>query len=82
MWRNAAFVVSRWAENHGCSAARTAAARAAAMYTLIGTAKLNDVDPQAWLADVLGRIAETPQSRLDELLPWNWVPEQKLDRAA
>ena len=56
--------------------------RAAAMYTLIGTAKLNDVDPQAWLADVLGRIAETPQSRLDELLPWNWVPEQKLDQVA
>ena len=52
------------------------------MYTLIGTAKLNNVDPQAWLADVLGRIAETPQSRLDELLPWNWVPEQKLDHAA
>ena len=50
--------------------------RAAAMYTLIGTAKLNDVDPQAWLADVLGRIAETPQSRLDEHLPRNWVPEQ------
>ena len=43
--------------------------RAAAMYTLIGTAKLNDVDPQAWLADVLGRIAGTPQNRLDELLP-------------
>ena len=42
--------------------------RAAAMYTLIGTAKLNDVDPQAWLADVLGRIADTPQTRLDELL--------------
>ena len=56
--------------------------RAAAMYTLIGTAKLNDVDPQAWLADVLGCIAGTPQSRLDQLLPWNWVPEQKLDRAA
>ena len=56
--------------------------RAAAMYTLIGTARLNDVDPQAWLADVLGRIAETPQSRLDELLPWNWAPEQKLDQAA
>jgi transposase len=48
--------------------------RAASMYTLIGTAKLNDVDPQAWLADVLGRIAETPTSRLDELLPWNWRP--------
>ena len=46
--------------------------RAAAMYTLIGTAKLNNVDPQAWLADVLDRIAGTPQSQLDELLPWNW----------
>ncbi len=61
---------------------RAAAMCAAAMYTLIGTAKLNDVDPQAWLADVLGRIAETPQSQLDELLPWNWVPEQRLDQAA
>ncbi len=56
--------------------------RAAAMYTLIGTAKLNDVDPQAWLADVLGRIADTPQSRLHQLLPWSWAPERKLDRAA
>ena len=53
------------------------------MYTLlIGTAKLNEVDPQAWLADVLGRIADTPRSRLGELLPWDWVPEQRLDRAA
>jgi hypothetical protein len=42
------------------------------MYTLIGTAKLNDVDPQAWLADVLSRIADTPQSSLVGLLPWNW----------
>jgi transposase len=48
--------------------------RAAFMYSLIGTAKLNDVDPQAWLADVLGRIADTPASRLDDLLPWNWRP--------
>jgi transposase len=46
--------------------------RAAAMYSLIVTAKLNDIDPQAWLADVLARIAEHPASRLDELLPWNW----------
>ena len=52
------------------------------MYTLIGTDKLNNVDPQARLADVLGRIVETPQTRLDQLLPWNWVPEQQLDRAA
>jgi len=46
--------------------------RAAAIYTLIGTAKLNDVDPQAWLADVLRRIADHPASRLEELLAWHW----------
>ena len=48
--------------------------RAAVMYTLIGTAKLNNIDPQAWLADVLERIASLPVSRLPELLPWNWRP--------
>jgi len=46
--------------------------RAAAMTTLIMTAKLNDVDPLAWLADALARIANLPQQRLAELLPWNW----------
>ena len=46
--------------------------RAAAMYTLIATAKLNDIDPEAWLADVLRRISDHPVSRLHELLPWNW----------
>ena len=46
--------------------------RAAAIYTLIATAKLNGVDPQAWLADVLRRINDQPASRLHELLPWNW----------
>ena len=46
--------------------------RAAAMYTLIVTAKLNDVDPQAWLADVLVRIAELPHTPVHELVPWNW----------
>src|ERR1700731_4707712 len=46
--------------------------RAAVMATLIMTAKLNDVDPLAWLADVLSRIAEYPAQRLDQLLPWNW----------
>jgi transposase len=51
--------------------------RAAVMYTLIGTAKLNDVDPQAWLADVLKRIAEHPARRIDELLPWRWKTEQQ-----
>ena len=48
--------------------------RAAAMYSLVVTAKMNGVDPQAWLADVLSRIAAHPAHRLDELLPWNWRP--------
>ena len=48
--------------------------RAAAMYSLIVTAKMNDIDPQAWLADVLARIAEHPARDIDGLLPWNWQP--------
>jgi len=53
------------------------------MATLITTAKMNDVDPQAWLADVLIRIAEHPAHRLDDLLPRNWhPPEVRLNRAA
>ena len=44
------------------------------MYSLIGTARLNDIDPQASQADVLARIADTPQNRLSDLLPWNWQP--------
>ena len=46
--------------------------RAAAMYTLIATATLNNINPQAWLADVLARIADHPASRLHKLLPWHW----------
>jgi hypothetical protein len=46
--------------------------RAAAMYSLMITARLNDIDPRAWLADVLARIGDHPASRLDQLLPWNW----------
>jgi len=51
--------------------------RAAAMYSLIVTAKMNDVDPQAWLADVLACIAEHPVHKLDELLPWDWRAAQE-----
>jgi transposase len=51
------------------------AERVAIMYTLIQIEKLNDVDPQAWLADVLARIADKPQTRLIEFLPWNWHPD-------
>ena len=52
------------------------------MYSLIVTAKMNDVDPQAWLADVLARIATYPAHRLDELLPWNWTPKASAMAAA
>src|SRR5215204_4958813 len=56
--------------------------RAAAIATLIMTAKLNDVDPQAWLADVLARIADHPSQRLEELLPWRWAVLTRVDQAA
>ena len=56
------------------------AERAAIVLTLIMTARLNNVDPKAWLADVFRRIAEIPQSRLHELLPWEW--EAKAENAA
>jgi transposase len=56
--------------------------RAAAMYSLIISAKMNGVDPQAWLADVLARIATHPAHRLDELLPWNWRPHVDIAKAA
>lgn len=46
--------------------------RAAAIYTLVATAKLNDIDPEAWLADVLARLPDHPAKRIDELMPWNW----------
>jgi transposase len=55
--------------------------RAAAMTTLIMTAKLNDVDPLDWLADVLARIADLPQSRLPGLLPWQWKTSRQQQAA-
>jgi len=56
--------------------------RAAAMYSLIVTAKMNDVDPQAWLADVLDCIAEHPVRDIDDLLPWNWRRSEPRSQAA
>jgi transposase IS66-like protein len=61
---------------------RIAAASAAIMLTLIQTAKLNDVDPQAWLADVLARIADHKITDLAALLPWNWRSAIPVNRAA
>jgi hypothetical protein len=52
------------------------------MLTLIQTAKLNDVDPQAWLADVLARIADHKITELAALLPWNWRHTIPVARAA
>lgn len=56
--------------------------RAAAVYTLIETCKMNDVDPQAWLADVLARLPDHPAKRIDELLPWHWKARQQAQAAA
>jgi hypothetical protein len=47
------------------------------MTTLITTAKLNDVDPMAWLADVLARLPGHPAGRIEELLPWRWCGSRK-----
>lgn len=51
--------------------------RAAFMYSLIVTAKMNDIDPQAWLADVLARLPNTTASHVPDLLPWNWQPSER-----
>jgi hypothetical protein len=49
---------------------------------VIVTARMTNVDPQAWLADALARIATYPAHRLDELLPWNWTPKASAMTAA
>jgi hypothetical protein len=52
------------------------------MYTLIVTAKMNDINPQAWLADVLARLPNITVSRVHGVLPWNWKAEVKAVKAA
>jgi hypothetical protein len=55
---------------------REAGERAAALLTVIETCKLNGVEPEAYIADVIERIAgDWPASRWDELMPWNWRPK-------
>ncbi|MFC0202631.1 transposase domain-containing protein, partial [Paracoccus rhizosphaerae] len=56
--------------------------RAAFMYTLIVTAQMNDIDPQAWMADVLTRLPDMPVSRVQELLPWHWKAAAERERIA
>lgn len=52
--------------------------RAAAMYTLIGTCRLNDIDPRAWFAYGLEKLPEHPSARMDELMPWNWPSQSAI----
>ena len=66
-WRNPALVQALW----------LALVQIRRDGSLIAIAKLNDIDPQAWLADVLRRINDYPASRLDELRPWNWRKPEK-----
>jgi transposase len=56
--------------------------RAAAMYSLIETATLNELDSEAYLRDIIGRIADHPINRVAELLPWNWRPSAPAAEAA
>jgi len=55
--------------------------RAAAVYTLVETCKMNDVDPQAWLADVLAKASRSPRQQVADLLPWNWKANQQFKDA-
>jgi hypothetical protein len=73
---NAPCAASPWAERtiYLFAGSDRGGERAAAIYSLIDTAKLNGLDPQAWLRDVFERIADHPNNRIGELLPWNWSP--------
>ena len=61
-------------KNYLFACADSGGVRAAAMYTLIESAKMSALDPEAYLRDVLARIADHPINRIADLLPWNWKP--------
>lgn len=49
--------------------------RATVIYIMIETCRMNGIDPQAYLADIIDRIPDHPANKVDELLPWDWVPQ-------
>ncbi|MDP4024485.1 transposase, partial [Methylobacterium sp. NEAU 140] len=69
-------------KNYLFAGSERGAERAAAFYTLIESAKLNGLDSEAYLRDVLTRIADHPAKRLADLLPWNWTPAPPVAHAA
>ena len=69
-------------KNYLFAGSELGAERAAAFYTLIETAKMNGLDPEGYLRDVLTRIADHPAKRLADLLPWNWMPTGGAEQAA
>ena len=69
-------------KNYLFAGSNTGGERAAAIYSLIGSAKLNGMDPEAYLSDVLARIADHPINRIDELLPWNVAASRSGETAA
>jgi hypothetical protein len=69
-------------KNYLCAGSDRGGERAAAMYSLIETAKLNGLDSEAYLRDMIGRIADHPINRVSELLPWNWQPAAPVAHAA
>jgi transposase len=69
-------------KNYLFAGSDTGGERAAVIYSLIGTAKLNGLDPEAYLREVLTRIADHPINRIEELLPWNLVASVPLEPAA
>ncbi|AMK26559.1 hypothetical protein K426_28320 (plasmid) [Sphingobium sp. TKS] len=77
-----AFVIGR--KNWIFAGSKAGGERAAAIYSVIETAKLNGIEPQAYIADVIEKIAgDWPATRWDELMPWNWHPsEQDVAQAA
>jgi hypothetical protein len=69
-------------KNYLFAGSDTGGQRAAAVYSLIETAKLNGLDPEAWLRDVLARIADYPINRVAELLPWKWTAQVQASQKA